>query len=327
MSDATHLTNYSGDKKAWPIYMTIENIDRETRARPTSFACVLLALLPVPHKLRELNTRGRKLQSDRNRMINSEVLKVILEPIRDASRPGMDVRCADNAVRRCFPRLATWIADYPEQCTIHGIFKNQCMWCECPSGQLGELGEPFPERNHRLYSQMWLKNDFGGLKALGVQPTENVLWWMPDVRVHLLAVPDLLHTIYIGMADHMLNWVTGFLKKHGRIDLFDQIWKNLPAYDTLTRPTKAYSEVSQWQGKEMRRFLKYLLVVFTAALRRPSDAGRQTFNNAIKCVRAFSEFVCYTQYDSHSGETLEYMEDALRQFHDAKEVFKPFRKS
>jgi len=26
MSDATQLTNFSGDKKAWPVYMTIGNL-------------------------------------------------------------------------------------------------------------------------------------------------------------------------------------------------------------------------------------------------------------------------------------------------------------
>jgi hypothetical protein len=26
MSDATHLTNFAGDKKAWPVYMTIGNL-------------------------------------------------------------------------------------------------------------------------------------------------------------------------------------------------------------------------------------------------------------------------------------------------------------
>jgi hypothetical protein len=25
MSDATHLNNFAGDKKAWPVYMTIGN--------------------------------------------------------------------------------------------------------------------------------------------------------------------------------------------------------------------------------------------------------------------------------------------------------------
>ena len=30
-SDATHLTNFSGDKKAWPIYMTIGNLSAVAR--------------------------------------------------------------------------------------------------------------------------------------------------------------------------------------------------------------------------------------------------------------------------------------------------------
>ena len=35
MSDATHLTNFSGKKKAWPIYMTIGNLSATARMKHT----------------------------------------------------------------------------------------------------------------------------------------------------------------------------------------------------------------------------------------------------------------------------------------------------
>ena len=50
MSDATHLTNFAGDQKAWPIYMTIGNIVSSARMANALLSVALLALLPIPMK-------------------------------------------------------------------------------------------------------------------------------------------------------------------------------------------------------------------------------------------------------------------------------------
>lgn len=329
MSDATHLSNFSGDLKAWPVYMTIGNIEREVRCSPSSTAVVLLALLPVAHKLQLVNMKNRKIQSEKNRYVLAKVMSVIMQSLKDVGHLGMDALCADNAVRLCFPRLALWIADYPEHCTLHGLKSGHCMWCETPSKDLAnnESCAKYPPRNHTRYSQQWIDKDFKSLTDVGINTTENILWWLPGVQLETMAVPDMLHTIYIGMVEHIMTWCTSFLREYGRMEIFDSIWKSLPAYDTLTKPTKSYSEVSQWGGKDMRRFLKYLLPTFTAALRRPMDAHRQTFRNAISCVRLFTEFVYYGQYDSHTKDTLQYMDDVLHRFYDLVEVFAPHKKS
>ncbi|KAG0641167.1 hypothetical protein HOY80DRAFT_855915, partial [Tuber brumale] len=46
-SDVTFVTNFSADKKAWPIYLTIGNILSKTRNKSSNHASGLLALLPV----------------------------------------------------------------------------------------------------------------------------------------------------------------------------------------------------------------------------------------------------------------------------------------
>jgi len=50
----------------------------------------------------------------------------------------------------------------------------------------------------------------------------------------------------------MMDWIQAFLKKHGRLQAFDDIWKALPPYAGFLVPKKAYREVAQWQGKDMR---------------------------------------------------------------------------
>ena len=50
MLDETHLSNVWGDKKAWPVYLTLGNLLSTQHNRPGSFTFLLLALLPVPRK-------------------------------------------------------------------------------------------------------------------------------------------------------------------------------------------------------------------------------------------------------------------------------------
>ena len=77
--------------------------------------------------------------------------------------------------------------------------------------------------------------------------------------------PDLLHNIYLGLFKHMIKWIEGFLKKHKRQQPFDDIWKALPPYPGFNVPKKAYREVTQWQGKEMRTLGRCISAVFASA--------------------------------------------------------------
>lgn len=47
-TDKTQLTHLHGDQSAWPVYMTIGNLDRETRRAQKRPAVILLGLIPIP---------------------------------------------------------------------------------------------------------------------------------------------------------------------------------------------------------------------------------------------------------------------------------------
>jgi len=85
MSDLRNHTNLSGDKKAWPVYMTIGNLQSTIRNRPGSMAILLLGLFPIPLKLAK-SSRADKLQ----RLINADTLRGVFElifgPLNDAAR-------------------------------------------------------------------------------------------------------------------------------------------------------------------------------------------------------------------------------------------------
>jgi len=108
-----------------------------------------------------------------------------------------------------------------------------------------------------------------------------------------LPKPDLLHTMQIGILDHLQKWIFHFMMTHKRLDKYNAIWLSVPAYHDLTPKNKSYEEVSQWNGKEMQETSRYLLGVVTQSLRGGSPAQRPIFNYAIECTRALLEFYFY----------------------------------
>jgi len=75
-SDQTNLTNFSGDKKAWPVYPTIGNLPSAWRTTQGSMAGMLLALWPIPPKLSKSSKTNQ-----RQRKINPDTLQDVFELI------------------------------------------------------------------------------------------------------------------------------------------------------------------------------------------------------------------------------------------------------
>ena len=122
-----------------------------------------------------------------------------------------------------------------------------------------------------------------------------------------------------------MKWIEGFLKKHKRQQAFDDIWKALPPYPGFNVPKKAYREVTQWQGKEMRNLGRCISVVFASALPDPDGSQQLPFKRALQCLCSLIDFSLMAQYRSNTSEPLEYMEPYLRTFHRTNDIFLEFR--
>jgi hypothetical protein len=133
MSDATHLTNFAGVKKAWPVYMTIGNLPSAVRMQPAMQAVVLVALLPVPNKLRDVAAPQRADQRAQNRHVTQYVLRHLLAPLCHPEGGVFTALWADANRRRCYAPVSAWLADYPENCDLQNLRHGSCIWCECPA--------------------------------------------------------------------------------------------------------------------------------------------------------------------------------------------------
>jgi len=81
LSDQTHLTNVSGDKKAWPVYMTIGNILSRTRSSPAKMPILLGALLPVPPKFTGESVHANEAQRQTDADVLCAVFDLVLAPL------------------------------------------------------------------------------------------------------------------------------------------------------------------------------------------------------------------------------------------------------
>jgi hypothetical protein len=332
MSDQTHLTNFSGDKKAWPVYITIGNLTSTRRNKPGSMAVLLLALLPVPPKFAK-SSAADKLQRQINADTLRGVFELIFRPLRDTMAAGVPVDCADGKIRQCFPILSGWIADHMENVTLHGIKSNACPKCEVGPEELGTGIGPQRARDYARYERLRENCSLGlesddaqdTFETLGIKMGQNVFQELERVSAPDLHKPDLLHTIYLGLFKHMMDWIQAFLKKHARQQAFDDAWKALPPYPGFFVPKKAYREVTQWQGKEMRNLGRCLLGVLAVALRQPDHSQLQPFKRVLICVGSLLDFTMMAQYRSHTDDTIQYMEDYANLFHQTKDIFLEFR--
>ena len=84
----------------------------------------------------------------------------------------------------------------------------------------------------------------------------------PNIVSHHLK-PDLLHTMQIGMLNHLQKWIFHFMNTHEWLEMYNAIWFTVPAYHDLTPKSKSSEVVSQWNGKEMKKMSQYLLGVAT----------------------------------------------------------------
>ena len=308
--------------------MTIGNLSAAVRTAPAMQAVLLVALLPIPVKMRDVPVSLYNVQKEHNRTVLQHVLHHILEPLIDPNCRMFYAQCADGHFRHCVASPAAWIADYPEHRDLHNLKNGLCYWCECPSEEMGELpSKPYPHRDHNLYRRLSVANTPAANARLArhhIHQGFNVLWYL-DCVVSDLPKPDLLHTLQLGMLKHLLGWLHDFLKQHKRLTAFNNIWLSVPPYLKMAQPQKAYEEVSTWQGKEIKTMSRFLVGVLRCALRNPSHSERSIFDEAIECSRALVEFYFYAQCECHDEQTLALMHAALQRFHTSKRVFRQFR--
>ncbi|KAJ7813602.1 hypothetical protein B0H14DRAFT_3477712 [Mycena olivaceomarginata] len=201
-SDKTRLSQFSGDKSAWPVYLTIGNINKDTRRKASAHATILLGYLPVA-KMDCYSDAARSVAKYR---LFHYCMGRILRSLAEAGANGVDMTCADGMLRKVYPILAAYIADYPEQCLVACCMENRCPVCKVLPKERGDH-IPCPKRDmdetldyiHRFENEhhnAQFKQEF--VTKLGLRPVPPFWAGLPHTDIFEAFTPDLLHQLHKG---------------------------------------------------------------------------------------------------------------------------------
>ncbi|EGO01361.1 hypothetical protein SERLA73DRAFT_151816 [Serpula lacrymans var. lacrymans S7.3] len=196
------------------VYLTLGNIPRAIRRKPSQHACILIGYLSV-NKVKGFQLTA-KAKSSRVQRLFHESMRVILEPLKKAGIERMDITGGDGAVRRVHPVLACYVADYPEQCLVTCTKYGTCPKCKRPASELSEStsGEPHTQNWTEEVIQNARANTDSFYQFQERCKDNNVSggvyepFWLnfPHCNIHLSVSPDILHQLYQGVFKHMVNW-------------------------------------------------------------------------------------------------------------------------
>ncbi|KAF9025713.1 hypothetical protein BDZ89DRAFT_922924, partial [Hymenopellis radicata] len=127
-TDKTQLTQFSGSKQAYPVYLTLGNIPNSLRRKPSQQACVLVAYLPV-EKMSKRRLSKRE-HSARYQRLFHHAMRIIVAPLIAVGKDGIEMVGGDGAVHLVHPILASYVADFPEQCLVTCSKYGTCPKCQ-----------------------------------------------------------------------------------------------------------------------------------------------------------------------------------------------------
>ncbi|KDQ53784.1 hypothetical protein JAAARDRAFT_197225 [Jaapia argillacea MUCL 33604] len=188
-SDKTKLSQFWGDKAAWPMYLSIRNISKETRRQALLRANILVGYIPVT-KLDNFTPSTHSLAGYR---LFHHCMGLMLKSLAEAGPNGVEMTCADG-----------W-------CLVACCNENQCPRCVC---QPDEKGEPVVSMLRDVAATLQALSDHKNgienecFESEGLRAVHKPFWAdLPHCDIFSCFMPDLLHQLHKGIfKDHLIQW-------------------------------------------------------------------------------------------------------------------------
>jgi hypothetical protein len=301
---------------AYPIYLTIGNIPKRIRRKPSRMAQTLIGYIPTT-KLLGLTNKSARRRALAN--LFHACMREALRPIIVPGEYGVAMKSGDGVWRRCHPIFANFIGDYPEQCLVTCTFNRRCPKCNVPPDKLGEYQTFLPRLHQVAIDTYSLANEdvhvfHSACCNTGLKPVYHPFWeLLPFTDIFISITPDVLHQMLQGMMKHLIKWLVIIF---GPTEIDARCRAMTPNHKTLlfAKGIATLSRVSGHEHKKMCCILMGLIVDL------PLPGGWDP-TRLVRAVRALLDFLYLAQYQCHTSDTLIRLHDALAVFHNNKAIF------
>lgn len=208
---------------------------------------------------------SKKQKSTRIQKLFHDSMQIVLEPLIEAGKSGVEVTGGDGKVRMVHPILACYVADYPEQCLVTCAKYGTCAKCKVNNSQMGDR-EPGPWRTQCKTSKIIeaaranstsISNFQERCKQDNVSGGVRYPFWegFPHCDIHMSITPDVLHQLYQGVVKHLIHWCSSVMTDTE----LDARIRMLPACFGMQHFKNRWSHLAQISGKERKDMGRILL--------------------------------------------------------------------
>ncbi|KAJ3731721.1 hypothetical protein DFJ43DRAFT_998395 [Lentinula guzmanii] len=313
-SDKTQVTLFR-NKSAYPVYLTIGNLPKEIRRKPSQQGQILLAYLPTT-RLQHISNKAARRRAVSN--LFHACMNDLLSPLKNAGKVGVAMESGDGIKRRCHPILAAYIGDYPEQMLVTCGYYGDSPVCMVSKDELGgypcTTGFRDPtaavEAVKSIGTSEWVENCLDA----NIKPVQHPFWEdLPYTVIFRAITPDILHQLYQGVMKHLIQW----LKTIVGAEEIDARVRRLPPNHGLRHFHKGITSLSRVSGTEHKQMCSFLLsLVVDIPNLSSSDSHR-----LLMATKSLLDFLYQARYPIHSDQSLVTIEASLAEFHKYKAIF------
>ena len=164
---------------AYPVYLTIGNIPKYIHQKPSQLSQVLLAYLSTL-KLDHIKNKASHHCCMSNLL--HYCIQAIVKPWKSAGHNGIILISGDGTVRRCFPILAAYVGDYPEQVLVSLVKTSNCPVCPALHNSIDDWEINFEPRDTEKIIGALNAVDKGAAESAkacanaGIKPIQCIFW-------------------------------------------------------------------------------------------------------------------------------------------------------
>ncbi|RDB18275.1 hypothetical protein Hypma_000641 [Hypsizygus marmoreus] len=346
-SDSTHLANF-GTASIWPLYLFFGNQSKWLRGKPRTASCHHIAYIPkLPDLFSDFyhDRTGKTPDSDLLTHCRRELMHQVWQLLLDkefmhAYEHGIVIECPDGILRRFYPRIFTYSADYPENRALLATIRNMgscpCPRCLIPKTQIPELGtkrdearrtathraDSSPQRFTLNVAREWIYHKGNGVKSAAVERMLSVASLVPTVNafsvlsafsfnIHKALVVDFMHEFELGTWKALFTHLIRILTAHGEsaVQELNRRYRQVPTFgrSTIRRFSDNVSAMKKLAARNFEDLLQCAIPVFEGLLPEPHNG------EVLSLLFTFAEWHTLAKLRLHTDATLEFLEEATTQ--------------